>query len=146
MSNQFWSQGLLLSGTCLDDMTLQWRHNGGESVSNHQPRACLLNRLCRRRSKKKSKLRVTGLCAGNSPVTGEFPAQMAGNAEKLPFDEVIMRYVDFIVETPCVSHFLVEVVLLRTKESSSQIVTYCQIDCIKYNLKCSLLCEALPWQ
>ena len=31
--------------------------------------------------KKKSKLRVTGLCAGNSPVIGEFPAQMARNAE-----------------------------------------------------------------
>ena len=28
-----------------------------------------------------SKLRVTGLCAGNSPVTGEFPAQKASNAE-----------------------------------------------------------------
>ena len=28
-----------------------------------------------------SKLRVTGLCAGNSPVTDEFPAQMASNAE-----------------------------------------------------------------
>ena len=26
-------------------------------------------------------LRVTGLCAGNSSVTGEFPAQMASNAE-----------------------------------------------------------------
>ena len=24
---------------------------------------------------------ITGLCAGNSPVTGEFPAQMASNAE-----------------------------------------------------------------
>ena len=30
-----------------------------------------------------SKLRVTGLCAGNSPVTGEFPAQMASNAENV---------------------------------------------------------------
>ena len=30
---------------------------------------------------KKSKLRVTGLCAGNSPGTGEFPVQMASNAE-----------------------------------------------------------------
>ena len=28
-----------------------------------------------RRSMKTSRLRVTGLCAGNSPVTGEFPAQ-----------------------------------------------------------------------
>ena len=27
--------------------------------------------------------RVTGLCAGNSPVTGEFPAQMASNAVKV---------------------------------------------------------------
>ena len=29
------------------------------------------------------KLRVTGLCGGNSPVTGEFPAQMASNAENV---------------------------------------------------------------
>ena len=28
-------------------------------------------------------LRVTGLCAGNSPVTGEFPAHMASNAENV---------------------------------------------------------------
>ena len=35
-----------------------------------------------------SKLRVTGLCEGNSPVTGEFPAQMASNAENFPFDVV----------------------------------------------------------
>ena len=40
-----------------------------------------LNRLFRRRTKKTSRLRVTGLCAGNSPVTGEFPTQMASNAE-----------------------------------------------------------------
>ena len=51
---------------------------------------CLLNRLFRRRSKKTSKLRVTGLCAGNSPGTGEFPAQMASNAEMFPFHDVIM--------------------------------------------------------
>ena len=61
--------------------TLQWRHNRRDSVSNHQPHGCLLNRLFRSRSKKTSKLRVTGLCAGNSPGTGEFPAQMANNTE-----------------------------------------------------------------
>ena len=60
---------------------LQWRHDGCDGVLNHQPRDCLLNRLFGRRSEKTSKLRVTGLCAGNSPVTGEFPAQMASNAE-----------------------------------------------------------------
>ena len=63
--------------------SLQWRHYGHDSVSNHQPHDCLLNRLFRRRSKKASKLRVTGLCAVNSPVTGEFPAQMASNAENV---------------------------------------------------------------
>ena len=50
---------------------------------NHQPRDCLLNRLFRRRSKKTAKHRVTGLCAGNSPVTGEFPAQRASYAENV---------------------------------------------------------------
>ena len=30
-----------------------------------------------------SKLRVTGLCEGKSPVTGEFPTQMASNAENV---------------------------------------------------------------
>ena len=63
--------------------TLQWRHNGHGSVSNHQPYDCLLNRLFRHRSKKTSKLRVTGLCVGNSPVPGEFPAQMSSNAENV---------------------------------------------------------------
>ena len=62
---------------------LRWRHNGHDSVSNHQPHRCLLNRLFRRRSKKTSKLRVTGICVGNSPGTGEFPAQMASNAENV---------------------------------------------------------------
>ena len=63
--------------------TLQWRHNGCDDVSDHQPHECLPNRLFRRRSKKTSKLRVTGLFVGNSPVTGEFPAQRASNAENV---------------------------------------------------------------
>ena len=62
---------------------LRWRHNDHAGVSNHQPHGCLLNRLFRRKSKKTSKLRVTGLCAGNSPGTGEFPAQMASYAENV---------------------------------------------------------------
>ena len=87
--------------------SLQWRHNGRDCVSIHQPHACLLNRLFRRRSKKTSKLRITSLCVGNSPGTGEFPAQMVSDAENtlmtswwrhkgpitrkmFPFDDVIM--------------------------------------------------------
>ena len=47
------------------DVTLQWRHNEHDGVTNHQPHDCLLNRIFRRRSKKTSKLLVTGLCEGN---------------------------------------------------------------------------------
>ena len=64
-------------------VSLQWRHNGHYGVSNHQPRDCLLNRLFRRRSKKTSKLGVTGFSAGNSPGTVELQAQMASNAENV---------------------------------------------------------------
>ena len=63
--------------------TLQWRYNEHDSVSNHQPHDCLLNRLFRHRSKKTPKLCVTGLCAENSPGTCEFPAQMASDAENV---------------------------------------------------------------
>ena len=65
-------------------ITLQWRHSGHNCASNHQPHHCLLNRVFRRRSKKTSKLRATGLCAWNSTVTGEFPPQ-PGNAENVSF-------------------------------------------------------------
>ena len=66
--------------TLLRQFTLLWRHNGDDSISNHQPHRCLLNRLFRRRSKKTSKLRVTGLCPHKWPVTRNF----------FPFDDVIM--------------------------------------------------------
>ena len=71
-------------GNALDSkISLHWRHNGHDSVSNHQPYDCLLNRLFRRRSKEISKLRVTGLCARNSSRTGEFPAQIASKADNV---------------------------------------------------------------
>ena len=59
---------------------LQWRHNERDSVSNHQLHDCLSNCLFRQRSKKTSKLRVTGLC-----VTGDrwIPAQMTSNAKNV---------------------------------------------------------------
>ena len=59
---------------------LQWRYDGHDVVSNQQPHKCLLNRLFRRKSKKTSKLSVTGFCAENSPVIAEFPAQRASYA------------------------------------------------------------------
>ena len=70
---------------------LQWRHNGRNSVSNHQPHDCLLNGLFGRRSKKTWKLRVTGLCVGNSPETGEFPHKWPVTLKMFPFDDVIKQ-------------------------------------------------------
>ena len=56
----------------------QWRHNGRVGVSNHHPQLFI-----KRTSKKTSQLYVTSLCAGNSPVTDEFPAQKASNTENV---------------------------------------------------------------
>ena len=80
-----WIKGFILhlTGRVITYSSLLWLHNGRDGVSNHQPHVCLHNRSVRRRSKKTSKLRVTGLCAGNSPVTGEVPAQRASNAENV---------------------------------------------------------------
>ena len=64
----------------LESHSLRRCHNGRDSVSNHQPRHCLLSLLFRHRSKKASKLRVTGLYMGNSP----------GTRKMFPFDDVIM--------------------------------------------------------
>ena len=72
--------------------TLQWRHNGrgamtSQITSHHD---FLLKRLFRRRSNTTSKLRATGLCAGNSPVTGEFPHKWPVARKMFPFDDVIV--------------------------------------------------------
>ena len=71
---------------------LRWRHNDHAGVSNHQPHGCLLNRLFRRKSKKTSKLRVTGLCAGNSPGPVNSPHKGPVTRRMFPFDDVIMPY------------------------------------------------------
>ena len=74
-------------------LTLRWRHNDHDGVSNHQPHGCLLNRLFRRRSKKTSKLRVTGLCVGNSPGPVNSPHKGPVTRKMFPFDDVIMNVI-----------------------------------------------------
>ena len=78
------------SGAGVTYITLLWPHNGRDCVSNHQPHDCLLNRLFRRRSKKTSRLRVTGLCAGNSLVNS--PHKWPVTRKMFPFDDVIMAH------------------------------------------------------
>ena len=72
------------------DFTLQWRHNDHDGVKNHQPHGCLFNRLFRHRSKKTSKLCVTGLCAGNSPGPVNSPHKWPVTRKMFPFEDVIM--------------------------------------------------------
>ena len=82
-------------GTIMVKGPLQWSHNGHDSVSNPHPRNYLLNLLFRRRSKKTSTLRVTGICAGNSPRTCGFPTQMGSHVENV---SIWWRHHDIISE------------------------------------------------
>ena len=79
-------------------MTLQWRHNDHDGVSNHQPHGCLLKRLFRRRSKKTSKLCVTGLCVGNSPGPVNSPHKRPVTRKVVQFDDVIMNIIQIHFE------------------------------------------------
>ena len=59
--------------------TLQWRHNGHDSVSNHQPHDCLLNRYSgtdQRKHQSSASLAFEFFSPG-------FPAQRASNAENV---------------------------------------------------------------
>ena len=66
--------------------TLQWRQNERDGVSNHLLLHCLLNRLFKHRTKKVSKLCVTGRYPASSPYNGPVTRKM------FPFDEVIMIF------------------------------------------------------
>ena len=79
--------------------SLWWRHNDHDSVSIHQPDECLLNRLFRRRSKKTSKLRVTGLCEGNSPGPVNSPHKGPVTRKMFPFDDVIISWITADIAT-----------------------------------------------
>ena len=85
-----------LSGRCLVNVdlraytTLRWRHNERDGVSNYRRLECSFNRLFRCRSRKTSKLCVTGLGEGNSPGPVNSPHKGPVTWEIFPFDDVIM--------------------------------------------------------
>ena len=69
----------------------QWRRNERHGVSSHRRLQCLPNCWFRGRSKKTSKLGVTGLREDNSPVTGEFPHKGSVTRKMFPFADIIME-------------------------------------------------------
>ena len=89
------------NGWVVTSASLQWRHNWCDGILNHQPHDSLLNRLLRHSSKKTSRYRVTGLCAG------EFPAQMASNT-----DNVFIEWSHHIYLLTCVP------VIIKLEKSS----------------------------
>ena len=105
--------------------TLRWSHNGCDSVSNHQPHDCLLNRLFRRRWKKISKLRVTGFCAGNSPGSVNSTHKRPVTRKMFPFDDVIMmipeifRFAMTILKHLMTDKFTLALLLLRAGAQAS---------------------------
>ena len=79
-----------------------------------------LKRLFRRRSKKTSKLRGTGLCEGHSPVTGEFPAQRVSNAE----NESIWWRHHVLNHYRCLMVIIVHALELHTENSWNILFTF----------------------
>ena len=75
--------------------SLQWRHNESDGVPNDRRRDCLLNRLLRRRSKRTSKLHVTGLCGGIHRSSADSPHIRPVRRKMFPFDDVIMFHRTF---------------------------------------------------
>ena len=84
------SDGCIVYHMICTNTTLQWRHNGRDGISNHQPDNCLLDHLIRCRSKKTWKLRVTGLCAENSSGRVNSLHKWPVMQNMFPFDDVIM--------------------------------------------------------
>ena len=103
---------------------LLWRHNDHDGVSNHQPHGCFLNRLLGRGSKKTSKLRVTGLCAGNSSGSVNSPHKGPVTQKMFPFDDVIMAYGELILRvSPKYSIGIKDMFKLKTMQFSQSRTT-----------------------
>ena len=73
-------------------ISLQWRHNGRNGVSNHQSHDYLLKRLFRRRSKKHQSSASLTIVRGShrSPVNS--PHRWPVTRKMFPFVDVIMHY------------------------------------------------------
>ena len=115
-------------------ITLHWRHSDYDGVSNHQHHVCLLNRLFRRRSKKISKLRVTGLCVGNSPGPVNSTHKGPVTRKMFPLDDVIMKlfalitlsvwFLDLDVNWPKIHCLICTGILIINLRQSSDILRF----------------------
>ena len=68
---------------------------------------------------------------GNSPLTGEFPAQRANDAEMLPFDDVIMKEIARVAHVAQIAQTSVADPSIPTKWIVSTFLDPDQIGCRK---------------
>ena len=106
------------------DISLLWRHNGRDNVSNHQPHDCLLNRVFRCRSDQRkhrssaSLAFVRGIHRG--PVNS--PHELSVTRKMFPFDDVIILWIrsfqnDHIVQR-CRLESIIGIATLRQYSST----------------------------
>ena len=134
------------SGLPLCTRTLHWRHNDHGGVSKHQPHGYLLNRLFRRRSKKTSKLRVTGLGAGNSPGPVNSPHKGPVTQKMFPFDDVIMTQMvsDEVTEQHEGSEFKARIINHKGYNYSSMPLTAVEVNVsMSHYMQCFIWCNYL---
>ena len=74
----------------INHIALQWRHNGRDDVSNHQPYDWLLNRLFRRIQKKHESSASLAVVRGIHRWPVNSPLKWPITRKMFPFDDVIM--------------------------------------------------------
>ena len=114
---------------------LQWCHHERDGVSNHRRLDCLLTRLFRRRSKKTSNLRVTGLCEGNSTVTSEFPSQRASNAENASIWWLNHAIISSFFNNSSSSIVIITIVIINTIAVVAMLYSFAYHDGISYKFE-----------
>ena len=94
------------------DSKESYAHIERNGMSNHRRLYCLLNCLCRRRSKKTSKLRVTSLWEGNPTVTGGFPSERASNPKNV---SMWWRHLDWS------NHVFCSLLVIKPQQNNAQL-------------------------
>ena len=121
--------------------TLQWRKNELDCVSNHQRHDCLPNRLSRRESKKTSKLRVTGLCEGNSPVNSPHKGAVTRKCFHLMMSSQLIHQCGNFCRFNF-KHYMNRSYLWH----QPHLVCVCDDDKWQYQVTCRLLSHKQHWQ
>ena len=99
-------------------ITLRWRHNGCDSVSNHRPHVCLLYRLFRRRYQRKHQSSASlAFVRGIHRVPVNSPHKWPVTRKMFPFDDVIMsdQVTRMRKSVPC--HHVVMVTILAVPQA-----------------------------